>query len=99
MPSWHAASIAFMSPRFIVSVRTLSKIIRSRSSFSSPRRYQRERVVELRLGVDVERVGVDARERAADVEHVGRHCREAEQLALVEDRHGDGTSGECEAPG
>ena len=30
-----------MSPRFIVSVRTLSKIIRSRSSFSSPRSYQR----------------------------------------------------------
>ncbi len=49
-----------------------------------------QRVVELRLGVHVERVGVDAGERAADVEHVGGDGREAEQLALVEDRHRHG---------
>jgi hypothetical protein len=48
-----------------------------------------QRVVHLRLGVDVERVGVDPGEGAADVEHVRRHRREAEQLALVEDRHRD----------
>src|SRR5205823_1776598 len=32
---------------------------------------------------------VDAGEGAADVEHVRRHGREPEQLAVVEDRHGD----------
>ncbi len=52
-----------------------------------------ERVVHLRLGVDVERVGVDARERASDVEHVRGHGGEAEQLPLVEDRHRDGDVG------
>jgi hypothetical protein len=50
-------------------------------------------VVELRLRVDVEGVGVDARVGAADVEHVRRHGREPEQLALVEDRDGDGDVG------
>ena len=48
-----------------------------------------ERVVHLRLGVDVERVGVDPGVGAADVEHVRGHGGEAEQLALVEDRHRD----------
>ena len=47
-----------------------------------------EAVVELRLGVHVERVRVDPRERAADVEHMGGDCGEAQVLALVEDRHG-----------
>jgi hypothetical protein len=46
-------------------------------------------VVDLGLGVDVERVGVDARERATYVEDVSGHRREAEQLALPEDRHRD----------
>ena len=48
-----------------------------------------EPVVHLRLGVDVEGVRVDPGERAADVEHVRRHGGEAEQLAVVEDRHRD----------
>ena len=49
-----------------------------------------EPVVDLRLGVDVERVGVDPGEGAADVEHVRRHRREPHELALPEDRHRDG---------
>ena len=49
-----------------------------------------EPVVDLGLGVHVEGVGVDARIRAADVEHVGGHGREADQLALPQDRHRDG---------
>ena len=48
-----------------------------------------QRVVHLRLGVDVERVRVDPGEGTADVEHVRSHGRVAEQLALVEDRHRD----------
>ena len=50
-------------------------------------------VVDLRLGVDVERVRVDPGERAAHVEHVGGDGREAHQLVLPEDRHRDGDVG------
>jgi hypothetical protein len=46
-----------------------------------------EAVVELRLGVDVECVGVDPGEGAADVEDVRRHGGEPLELALPEDRH------------
>ena len=49
-----------------------------------------EPVVDLGLRVHVERVGVDARVGAADVEHVGGHGGEADQLALPQDRHRDG---------
>ena len=55
-------------------------------------------VVDLRLGVHVEGVCVDPGERAADVEHVRRHGGEAEQLAVVEDRHGDRDVGGVRGP-
>ena len=98
LPSWQAASIAFMSPRFMVSVRTFSKIIRSRSSFSSPALVPAEAVVDLSLRVDVEGVGVDTGEGTAQVEDVRGHSGKAEMLAVTEDRHGNGDVGLCEAP-
>ncbi len=52
-----------------------------------------EAVVELRLGVDVEGVGVDAGERTAHVQDVRRHSGKTEVLALPEDGNGNGHVG------